>query len=138
MAPVLVVEYDDGVRNVLHDLLMDAGYKVIAPTTDVVALDFLAASPDGVVVLCSNKDADHHLTAAFFARVVAEERVAPRHRYLLLSSHPLLIPPELLTHLAQLNAAILPKPFDAYILEASVREAATRLAPAHTPIPATE
>ncbi len=138
MAPVLVVEYDDAIRNALHDLLMGAGFEVIEHATDAAALDFLAASPDGVVVLCSNQDADHHLSAAFFARVVAGERVASRHRYLLLSSNLLLIPPALMTHLAQLNAAILPKPFDADILEASVREAATRLAPAHIPIRTTD
>ena len=68
MAPVLVVEYDDGVRNALHDLLMGAGFEVIEHATDAAALDFLAASPEGVVVLCSNQDADHHLSAAFFAR----------------------------------------------------------------------
>ncbi len=80
VAPVLVVEYDHAVRNALHELLMGAGYEVIEHATDAAALDFLATSPDGVVVLCSNQDVDHHLSAAFFARVVAGERVAARSR----------------------------------------------------------
>jgi CheY-like chemotaxis protein len=137
MAPVLVVEYDDAVRNVLHDLLTDAGYQVIEARTDGAALDFLAVCPDDVVVLCSNKDVDHHLTAAFFAQVVADEHFTSRHQYLMLSSTPSSIPPALQTHLAQLNAAILPKPFDTYALEASVHEAATRLAPTHVRTSAT-
>jgi CheY-like chemotaxis protein len=135
--PLLVVEYDDGVRNVLHDLLTDAGYQVIEARTDTAALDFLAVCPDSVVVLCSNKDADHHLSAAFFAQVVADEHFTSRHQYLLLSSTPCSIPPTLQTHLAQLNAAILPKPFDAYALEACVHEAASRLAPGNAPRRAT-
>jgi len=34
MAPVLVVEYDEGVRTVLHDLLTNVGYAVIEHATD--------------------------------------------------------------------------------------------------------
>jgi CheY-like chemotaxis protein len=131
MAPVLVVEYDDDVRDVLHDILTDAGCEVTEATTDVAALDFLAASPDGVVVVCSNKDADHHRSAAFFAQVAADERLASRHQYLMLSSNPPLIPPALEAHLAQLHAAILPKPFDMDFLVARVHETAARLAPVH-------
>jgi CheY-like chemotaxis protein len=128
MAPVLVVEYDDDVRDVLHDVLADAGCEVTEATTDAAALDFLAACPDGVVAVCSNKHADHHLSAAFFAQVVADERLASRHQYLMLSSTPSSIPPELQTHLEQLHAAILPKPFDMDILVAHVHEAAAQLA----------
>lgn len=131
MAPVLVLEYDDAVRNVLHDILTDAGFDVTEATTDAAALDFLATCPDGAVVVCSNRDADHHLTAAFFSQVVADEHFTTRHQYLLLSTNPSLIPPDLQTHLAQLNATILPKPFDVETLEASVHEAAAWLAPIH-------
>jgi CheY-like chemotaxis protein len=131
IAPVLVVESDDDVRDVLHEVLTGAGFEVIEHATDAAALDFLAASSDGMVVLYSNKYADHHRSAAFFAQVVADERFTSRHQYLLLSSNPLLIPPALQTHLTQLNAAILPKPFDVDTLEANVHEAAARLAPVH-------
>ena len=138
MAPVLVVEYDEGVRTVLHDLLTNVGYAVIEHATDAAALDFLAASPEGVVVVCGNQDADHHLSAAFFAQVVAGKRIASRHRYLLLSSNPLLIPPALEAHLVQLNAVVLPKPFDLETMVICVHEAAARLAPPHAPRRATE
>ena len=137
MAPVLVVEYDDGVRNVLHDILTDAGYKVIEARTDGAALDFLAVCPEGVVVLCSNKYLEHHRSTAFFAQVVANEHFTSRHQYLMLSSSPSAIPPELQTHLAQLNAAILPKPFDVDNLVTTVRQAAARLAPGDTGTSAT-
>lgn len=92
----------------------------------------------GVVVVCGNQDADHHLTAAFFAQVAAGERLASRHRYLLLSSNPALIPPALEAHLIQLNAVVLPKPFDLEIVVICVREAAARLAPPHAPIRTTD
>jgi hypothetical protein len=84
-----------------------------------------------MVVVCSNRDADHHLSAAFFEQVAADERLASRHQYLMLSSTPAAIPPELQTHLAQLHAAILPKPFDLETLEAYVYEAAGQLAHTH-------
>jgi len=42
-------------------------FEVIEHATDAQPW-LLAASPDGVVVLCGNQDADHHLSAAFFAR----------------------------------------------------------------------
>jgi hypothetical protein len=100
-------------------------------------LDFLAACPDGVVVVCGNKEADHYLTAAFFAQVVADERLASRHQYLMLSTTPSSIPPEMQTYLAQLHAPILPKPFDIDILVARVRQAAARLAPVAAPRRAT-
>jgi len=131
IAPVLVVESDDDVRDVLHEVLTGAGFEVIEHATDAAALDFLAASSDGMVVLYSNKYADHHRSAAFFAQVVADERFTSRHQYLLLSSNPLLIPPALQTHLTQLNAAILPKPFDIDFLVARVHETAAWLAPVH-------
>src|SRR5258706_9281080 len=137
MAPVLVVEYDNAVRDMLHELLIGAGFEVNEHATDAAALDFLAESPDGVVVLCSNQDADHHRSAAFFAQVVADERFTSRHQYLLLSSNPPLIPPALFAHLAQLDAAVLPKPFDIDILVARVRQAAARLAPSDTGTSAT-
>ncbi len=137
IAPVLVVEYDEGVRIVLHDLLTNVGYEVIEHATDAAALDFLAANPDGVVVVYGNQDADHHLSAAFFARVVAGKRIASRHRYLLLSTNPALIPPALEAHLIQLNAVVLPKPFDLETVVICVHEAAGRLAPGDAPRRAT-
>ncbi len=137
IAPVLVVEYDEGVRTVLRDLLTNVGYEVIEHATDAAALAFLAASPDGVVVVCGNEDADHHRAAAFFAQVVADKRIASRHRYLLLSTNPALIPPALEAHLIQLNAVVLPKPFDLETVVICVHEAAGRLAPGDAPRRAT-
>jgi hypothetical protein len=114
-----------------HDLLTDAHYEVIEATTDAAAFDFHAARPGGVEVLRSNKHADHHPSATFFAQVVADERFTSRHRYLTLSSLPSAIPPALQAHLTQLTAAVLPKPFGVDAVVAGVREAAARLAPRH-------
>src|SRR5258708_28141796 len=88
MAPVLVVESDDDVRDVLHDLLTDAGCEVTEATTDAAALDFLAACPDGVVPMCRNQDANHHRSAAVFAQGRPDQRLALRTQYLMLASAP--------------------------------------------------
>lgn len=130
---VLVVEFDGGVRDSVRDSVRDVlaeamgRYQVTSVSTTELALGFLARWPEGVVVVCSNRHADHHLTAAFFAAVAADAQIAARHQYILLSSDPSLIPTELYLRLRQLHASIVRKPVDVDILLATVSEAATRL-----------
>lgn len=129
---VLVIELDESVRGSLHDILSTTAgdYAVKEVTTEEEGLAYLAAQPPSVhmVVVCSNTDADHHRTAAFFATVIADKPMAVRHQYILLSSNPALIPDALRVHLSQLHAAIQPKPFDLDAFLATVHEAADRLA----------
>lgn len=80
-----------------------------------------------MVVVCSNRDADHQLTTAFFARVAANVDQCRRHHYLLLSTNPATMPLALQASLAQLGTAVLPKPFDVDALLTGVREAAEQL-----------
>lgn len=131
MAPVrvLVVEFDGDVRDSVRDVLAEAvgRYQVRSTSTTELALRFLARWPEGVVVVCSNRHADHHLTAAFFAAVAADSQMAAHHQYILLSSDPSLIPTELYLRLRQLHASILRKPVGVDVLLARVSEAATRL-----------
>jgi CheY-like chemotaxis protein len=130
MTRVLVVEFDEATRDTLHEMLAYAGHDVVAATMDPASLTCLAACPDRLVVLCSNKHADHHLSASFFAHVAVDARLATQHQYILLSSNPATIPPALATHLTQLGAPVIPKPFDMDALLAAVAMAAERLTPA--------
>ena len=129
MVRVLIVNFDKDVPDTVHDVLatLVGRRNVTDASTMEIALGFLARWPEGVVVVCGNKHADHHLAAAFFAGVVADPPVAERHQYILLSSEPMRIPHELYAHLRQLNAAILPKPVGSDVLIARVHAAAVRL-----------
>ena len=130
MTLVMVLEFDEELRGVLHEILTTADhYAVTELTTEDAALTYLAATPEGVVALCSNTDADHHLSTAFFAAVVADKRLRTRHRYLLLSTNPAGIPTPLRVDLKRLGAPILPKPFDLDVLLETVAKAARYLAP---------
>ncbi len=134
MTQVVVLEFDEALRGVLHQMLTECDhYDVTEVTTVVEAVAELATARDdrtpGMVVICSNQDADHHLTAAFFATVAADERLRTQHQYVMLSTSPDRMPNELRTHLAEIAAPVLPKPFEMDALLASVSEAAARLAP---------
>ena len=85
-------EFDEATRDTLHEMLAYAGHDVVAATMDPASLTCLAAYPDRLVVLCSNKHADHHLSASFFAHVAVDARLATQHQYILLSSNPATIP----------------------------------------------
>lgn len=136
MMRVVVVELDVALRGSLRDVLVDAGhYDVVEVTTTADALEYLATCPERAVVVCSNVHPNHHQTAAFIADVMADQRLMEQHQYLLLSSNPASISPDLRAHLAQLDAPILPKPFDMDVLLAAVCAAATRLASIPTPAP---
>jgi hypothetical protein len=130
---VVVLEFDEQLRGALHDVLTLYNHYAVTDLVEVTAgIDCLAATPGGMVVVVSNRDMDHHMSVAFFAAVAANEQIAQRHRYILLSTDPLRIPEGLQTHLAHLNARILVKPFDIDALLDAVRQAAASL----TPLPA--
>jgi hypothetical protein len=146
MTRILVVECRQSLRGALHDLLLlsDADhYGVVDIATEVDALAYLSAHSvgtgrgsgrgSGMVVVCSNRDADHLSSAAFFAEVIAHPAWARSHQYLLLSTNRQAIPPPMQRHLAHLRATILPKPFDVEVLLAAVREAAQRVAVSQHP-----
>ena len=128
MTQVVVLEFDEQLRGALHDALtLYDRYFVTDLSEEMAGVQYLAATPAGVVVVVSNRDMDHHMSAAFFAAVAADEQLARRHRYILLSTDPTRMPDCLRAHLAQLNVTILAKPFDVDDLLAAVREATASL-----------
>src|SRR5260370_28500169 len=92
MTRVLVVEFDEATRDTLHEMLAYAGHDVVAATMDPASLTCLAACPDRLVVLCSNKHADHHLSASFFAHVVADACLVTQPQSILFSRNPAPLP----------------------------------------------
>jgi DNA-binding response OmpR family regulator len=130
MTQVLVVEFDEALRGTLDMVLSEADhYAVTGVTTEAAALTYLASAPEGIVAVCSNTHADHHLSMAFFAAVRADKRLRTQHQYVLLSTDPARIPPALRMDLKRLHAPILVKPFDVDVLLAAVAQAARRLTP---------
>jgi CheY-like chemotaxis protein len=61
---VVVVEFDEELRTVLHDILtLDGHYPITAFSDETAALAYLAAAPERVIVVVSNRDV-HHTTMA--------------------------------------------------------------------------
>jgi hypothetical protein len=130
MTQVVVMEVDAQLRDALRELLTLFDHCTVTEISEETAgAEYLAAMPGGAVVVVSNRDPDHHRTAEFFATVAADEQLATRHRYILLSTNPGQIRETMRAHLAQLNVPVLAKPFDVEALLTAVRVAETRLVP---------
>jgi CheY-like chemotaxis protein len=105
------VDDDPGIRAVLRCALEAEDLAVIEAADGVSALEVLRASPWPLVVLLDLRMP--HLDGAGVLGTVAGDRVlAQRHRFLLLTSNPLPLPPALSTLLACLNVPVVSKPFD--------------------------
>jgi DNA-binding NtrC family response regulator len=135
MTRVVVVDFDEALRGVLHDILaVDGPYDVRDVSEHTAAVDYLANAPEGVIAVCSNRDAHHQRSAAFFAAVAADEQLATRHQYLMLSTNPREMPASLQANLTHLQATILAKPFELDALLAAVRKAEGRLVAVPAPV----
>src|SRR5260370_27017794 len=111
MAHVFVVDDDPWMRAVLRSALEAEDHAVLEAADGVSALQELRASPWQLVVLLDLRMP--HLDGAGVLGTVTGDRVlAERHRYLLLTSNPLPLPPALGTLLACLNVPVVSKPFD--------------------------
>lgn len=116
---VVIYEPDESVRECLRDVLDFLGFTVLTPIRRETLLAILACRRQPVDVLLSNGAVDHADVAAILAHVIASPDLK-RHRYTLLSTLPGQIPPALHAHLAQIDARLLPKPFDLDDLEAAL------------------
>lgn len=124
---VFVVEDDDATREVLVDLLTEAGYAVFEAPDGKPALERLRTHPTGLVVLLDFWMPGMNGFAVLQA-IAAEPPLATRHAYLLLSATGRWPSPEVLHLLKQLQIPSLSKPFDSDELLAAVHKAASRLA----------
>lgn len=138
---VLVVEDDDAIREVLRDLLEDAGFEVRDVRDGAHALAILRASERSLVILLDNLlpdlngdemvaalDGDEATRAASavsgdHARIAIE-----RHGWVVITASPRSITPAFARRLAELGAPVIAKPFDMATLMAAVNQVALRLA----------
>lgn len=130
MAHVLVVDDDEATRDLLHFLLVDAGYAVDETATVPDAVAFLLAASGPLVVLFDWVMPG--LSGADLVRIA--DRDVPfieRHAFICLTASPKRLPDEFTVWLSQHHAPIVAKPFDVDALLAVVACEAARL-PAHS------
>ncbi len=111
MAEVVVIEYNAPLRAYLQLMLGRAGYHVTPVSTFEAATSYLRSAEGSVLVIAGNVLPDNSLVTAFLKRVVEDEALARRHRYLLLTTTPEHLAPDLTARLARLDIPILRKPF---------------------------
>jgi len=120
---VLVVDDDPHIRQVLHWLLVEEGYRVLDAADGLLALQLLRAGPGPFVVLL-----DHlmpRMTGLELLRhVERDSALAGRDRYILLSAMAQAQARELADVLRRLGVRYLAKPFDLDALLVADRDAA--------------
>lgn len=130
---VLVVDDDDGIREVLRCMLEDEGYTVYEASDGVRGLNCLRTHPTPLVVLLDwrmpGMDGLQMLQA-----LAADTPVAKHHAFILLTT--LYNAPELSTcHFpADISVSVMAKPFDMYALWDAVAAAAEQAVCQHGPV----
>lgn len=125
---VLVVEDDEGTRAVIGSALEDAGYVVAEASDGLGALEVLKVSPYSMVVLL-----DYWMPRVGGEKVIeavmADATLAARHRFVLVTATPEILPPNFARQLAALDVPVVAKPFDMDTLLNTVLKVAARLRP---------
>lgn len=123
---VLIVDDDEDLRLALSYMLRDAGYVVCEALNGRSALERLRRSQAGMVVLLDVRMPE--LDGIEMMRAVAaQEYLARRHAYILMTADQESLPPLFLTVLDELHVPILAKPFDIFRALDAVRVAQQRL-----------
>ena len=129
MVRVLVVDDDDGIREVLRELLEDAGYAVAEAEDGAAGLAMLRTSPEPLVVLLDYRMPE--MDGGAVLRAVAEEGLSTRHAYALLASpHLLDRDPTVQIQAGRAHIPVVAKPFDMDTLLCLVASLAAQLQPA--------
>ena len=123
---VLVVEDDEPTREVLTELLQEAGYTVFTAPDGQPALERLRTHPEGLVVLFDlwMPGVDGY---ALLQAIAAEAPLTSQHAYILMTATAKTLPLKVVDLLKHLNVTTLPKPFDIDDVLAEVKRAANRL-----------
>lgn len=128
MIHTLIVDDDRAIRESLRLALESEGYDVAEAADGRVGLEALRASLDPLVALVDLRmprlDGEGLLREA-----LADEALAKRHAYMLITANYHTLSRDVLNTLAQLSAPIVPKPFDLDTLLETVQELAGRLVP---------
>lgn len=123
---VCVIEDDQDIRSALRYLLEDAGYLVIEASDGLTGYALLQRSAERLVVLL-----DHKLPQMdgcdLLELAANDETLRSRHVFILVTASPKRAEEDCGDHLEELNAPVVPKPFDIDEVLDAVTDAATRL-----------
>lgn len=124
---MLIVEDDKSIREVLADVLQEAGYTVFTAPDGQPALQRLHTHSVGLVVLLDlmMPGMDGY---ALLQTIAADSLLTTHHAYILMSATAKTLPLRVIELLQHLNVASLSKPFEIEELLAAVAQAASRLA----------
>ena len=134
-ATVCVIEDDEGIRDIVRDLLTDEGYAVIEAATGFEGKQILDASAGRLIVIL-----DYRLPALdgcdLLELVAQDEDLRERHTFIMMSASPAKTVEDCEEAIDELDVPIVPKPFDIDELVGAVRQAEERLDPGGEPAPA--
>jgi two-component system, OmpR family, response regulator len=123
---VCVIEDDEATRLTVRELLEEEGYEVIEAENGRAGLALLNAASERLIVVL-----DHQLPGLdgcdLLALVAQDGALRDRHTYVFMSASPAQAQDDCEEVIDDLDAALLPKPFNIDELVAAVREAARRL-----------
>jgi len=135
IATVCVIEDDEGIRDIVRDLLTDEGYAVIEAATGLEGKHILDASAGRLIVIL-----DYRLPALdgcdLLELVAQDEDLRERHTFIMMSASPAKTIEDCEEAIDELDVPIVPKPFDIDELVEAVRQAEARLDPGGEPAPA--
>lgn len=123
---VLIVDDEPDIRETLHGLLEDEGYRVAEAVDGIGALALLRMSAHRLVVLLDYKMPRMN-GAEMLQAIQRDPRLAGQHAFVLITANMLSFPPELRALLTELAIPVLPKPFDLHRVLDAVAAAGERL-----------
>jgi DNA-binding NtrC family response regulator len=127
-APILLVDDDEDIREVVTLLLEDAGYAVTALTNVADAQDHLSAASCAHVVLLDFRLAGANADALL--QVIDQDATLQRHRFVLMpASSVTQFCDEAQRLIAAYCTEVVSKPFDVEHLLTAVQRASTQLPP---------
>jgi two-component system cell cycle response regulator DivK len=128
MTQVCIIEDDEGTREAVRDLLVDAGYDVITAANGLIGHALIRTSPERLVVAL-----DHKLPALdgcdLLEIVAQDEELRARHTFIFMTASPKRALEDCEAALDELDVPLVPKPFDIDDLVEAVRQAEQRLVP---------
>ena len=124
MGPVLIVDDDQELRDLMREILEEEGYRVLDAADGDTALDLLCRSPERWVVLLDYL-MPHGDGKRVLQRVSQDAALSTRHRFVLLTARTRLSLP-VLELVEGLSIPVVRKPFELEVLLATVAQAFSR------------